>query len=85
MKRPEGSIIYKIYFFSRGFFLTFGFLLLGALFFVERFIYNFHTVTIDAEVRESIEMSLENMPYKMKNLLLANIVFGAIGILALTH
>lgn len=78
-------MIYKAYFFSRAFFLTFGSLVLFALFLIEGFIRNFHSVTIDGDVRESIELSMESMPYKLSTLKMANIIFGIFALLALTH
>lgn len=78
-------MLYKVYFFSRAFFLTFASLVVFALYFIENFINNFHSVTIDGDVRESIEISMEKMPYRISTLLKLNILFAIFAIIALSH
>lgn len=68
MKRPKGSIVYKAYFFSRPFFLTFASLVLFALYFIENFLADFDSVSIDGDVKESIEISMDKMPYRFSTL-----------------
>ena len=85
LKKVHGSLLYKIYFFTRILFICTSFVILGTSFIVDYFVLNFDNFNIEYDIKLSIKASFEFMPNSIKFITVITSLFAAIALLGITH